>query len=145
MELSNLENPMRLGQWLGDVEDDTIKRVMIRRTIEEHFEKELRLRPRGIKVLSLFIDRVEFIEATMRQVLLERGKYALMFEEEFIKLAAVPKFKSLLHQRTWSLNLVMLDDGYFSVDKKKRWTDTEESSKEAEQAFNLIMKRKKSF
>ena len=33
---------------------------MIRRTIEEHLDKELRLRPQGIKVLSLFfIDVVE--------------------------------------------------------------------------------------
>ncbi len=33
---------------------------MIRRTIKEHLDKELRLRPQGIKVLSLFfIDAVE--------------------------------------------------------------------------------------
>ncbi len=143
LELSNLENPMRLGQWLGDVEDDTIKRVMIRRTIEEHFEKELRLRPRGIKVLSLFfIDRVEFYRSYDEAGAAERGKYALMFEEEFIKLAAVPKFKSLFTSKNLEFESRDAHDGYFSVDKKKRWTDTEESSKEAEQAFNLIMKEK---
>ena len=33
---------------------------MIRRTIKEHLDKELRLRPQGIKVLSLFfIDVVD--------------------------------------------------------------------------------------
>ena len=37
-----------------------LKRQMIRRTIKEHLDKEMRLRPQGIKVLSLFfIDVVE--------------------------------------------------------------------------------------
>ena len=37
-----------------------VQRQMIRRTIKEHLDKEMRLRPQGIKVLSLFfIDAVE--------------------------------------------------------------------------------------
>ena len=37
-----------------------LQREMIRRTIKEHLDKEKRLRPQGIKVLSLFfIDAVE--------------------------------------------------------------------------------------
>jgi restriction endonuclease len=39
---------------VGDVDGDVIKRQMIKRTIEEHLKKELRLRSQGIKVLSLF-------------------------------------------------------------------------------------------
>ena len=54
LELSNLENPLRPGEAIGDVDSDALKRLMIRRTIEEHLDKELRLRPQGIKVLSLF-------------------------------------------------------------------------------------------
>ena len=44
---------------IGDIDDDSLKRFQIRKTIEEHLNKELRLNPKGIKVLSLFfIDRV---------------------------------------------------------------------------------------
>jgi type III restriction enzyme len=60
LELSNLEKALRLGESVGDVDADALKRLMIRRTITEHLDKELRLRPQGIKVLSLFfIDAVE--------------------------------------------------------------------------------------
>ncbi len=48
-----------LGQIIGDVNEDEYKRLQIRKTIEEHLDKELKLTPLGIKVLSLFfIDRV---------------------------------------------------------------------------------------
>ncbi|HEV8410150.1 MAG TPA: DEAD/DEAH box helicase family protein, partial [Gemmatimonadaceae bacterium] len=48
------------GAAWGDVDPMAVQRQMIRRTIREHLDKELRLRPRGIKVLSLFfIDAVD--------------------------------------------------------------------------------------
>jgi type III restriction enzyme len=51
---------LKLGEAYGGVDDDAFKRQMIRRTIKEHLDKELRLRPQGIKVLSLFfVDSVE--------------------------------------------------------------------------------------
>lgn len=44
----------------GDVDALAVQREMIRRTIREHLDKEKRLRPQGIKVLSLFfIDAVD--------------------------------------------------------------------------------------
>ena len=47
------------------MDSDALKRLMIRRTIQEHLDKELRLRPQGIKVLSLFfIDAVEHYRST---------------------------------------------------------------------------------
>ena len=50
---------VRLNQAIGEVDDDQYKRLQIRKTIETHLDKELLLRPQGIKVLSLFfIDRV---------------------------------------------------------------------------------------
>ena len=50
---------LRLGKAVGDLDDLTIKEQQIRKTIEEHLEKELVLNRLGIKVLSLFfIDRV---------------------------------------------------------------------------------------
>ena len=54
------EHFLRIGQAYGDVEPLAVQREMIRRTIKEHLDKEMRLRPQGIKVLSLFfIDAVE--------------------------------------------------------------------------------------
>jgi len=51
---------LRLGQAHGDVDALAVQREMIRRTIREHLDKEMRLRPLGIKVLSLFfIDAVD--------------------------------------------------------------------------------------
>lgn len=60
LQLSNQEERLRIGESVGGVDEDAVKRQMIRRTIEEHLDKELRLRPLGIKVLTLFfIDVVE--------------------------------------------------------------------------------------
>ncbi len=54
------EQYLRPGQAYGDVEPLAVQRQMIRRTIKEHLDKEKRLAPQGIKVLSLFfIDAVE--------------------------------------------------------------------------------------
>lgn len=54
------EQYLRLGQAYGDVEPLAVQRQMIHRTIKEHLDKEKRLAPQGIKVLSLFfIDAVE--------------------------------------------------------------------------------------
>jgi type III restriction enzyme len=57
---------LSVGQAHGDVDALAVKRQMIRRTIREHLEKEKALRPKGIKVLSLFfIDAVERYRQTM--------------------------------------------------------------------------------
>ena len=45
---------LALGQAHGEVDALAVQREMIRRTIKEHLEKEKLLRPKGIKVLSLF-------------------------------------------------------------------------------------------
>ena len=50
---------IKLDQAIGEVNEDEYKRLQIRKTIEKHLEKEVELRPKGLKVLSLFfIDRV---------------------------------------------------------------------------------------
>ena len=74
------------------MDSDAVKRQMIRRTIEEHLDKELRLRPQGIKVLSLFfIDVVEHYRSYDADGNPVKGKYAVMFEEEYRKAAAKPE------------------------------------------------------
>jgi len=51
VELSNTE-VVRLGKAVGDIDENIIKRMQIRRTIEAHLDKELRYTEKGIKVLS---------------------------------------------------------------------------------------------
>jgi type III restriction enzyme len=54
------ESFLHIGEAYGDIEPLAIQRQMIKRTIKEHLDKEKRLRPEGIKVLSLFfIDAVD--------------------------------------------------------------------------------------
>jgi type III restriction enzyme len=133
------------GEAFGDVEPMAVQRQMIRRTIREHLDKELRLRPKGIKVLSLFfIETVDRYRAYDDSGNLVKGPYALAFEEEYGALSRNPAYRALFdgNQR----NPQEVHDGYFSIDKKGRWTDTAEGNKSdrdnAERAYNLIMKEK---
>jgi type III restriction enzyme len=147
LELSNQENLLRPGQAIGDVDSDAVKRQMIRRTIVEHLDKELRLRPQGIKVLSLFfIDAVEYYRKYSADGVQEKGKYALMFEEEYRKAAALPKYNTLFKDVDLASDASEVHEGYFSIDKKGAWTETSESNQgsreSAERAYNLIMKDK---
>ena len=141
------EQYLRPGQAYGDVEPLAIQRQMIQRTIKEHFTKELRLAPQGIKVLSLFfIDAVEKYrkyDADGNQV---KGDYALIFEEEYRRLAKHPDFQSLFKEVDLTTAAADVHNGYFSIDKKGGWTDTDENNQgnrdNAERAYNLIMKEK---
>jgi len=147
LELGNQEEVLRVGQSIGGVDEDALKRLMIRRTIEEHLEKELRLRPQGVKVLSLFfIDTVEFYRRYNVDGVQEKGKYAVMFEEEYRKAAARPKYRTLFKDVDLESDATEVHNGYFSIDKKGKWTDTAENNagnrESAERAYNLIMKDK---
>ena len=136
------ERFLRLGESYGDVDALAVQREMIRRTIHEHLDKEKRLRPQGIKVLSLF-----FIDAVDRYRQYDegnsaKGEYAQIFEEEYRRLANHPDFGEV------ALDVPAEDvhNGYFSIDKKGGWTDTAENNQanrdNAERAYNLIMREK---
>jgi type III restriction enzyme len=147
LELSNQENLLRPGHAIGDVDSDTVKRQMIRRTIVEYLDKELRLRRQGIKVLSLFfIDAVEYYRKYGADGSQQKGKYALIFEEEYRKVAEMPKYNTLFKEVDLTSDAAEVHEGYFSIDKKGGWTDTSESNQgsreNAERAYNLIMKDK---
>jgi len=135
------------GQAVGDVDADAMKRLMIRRTIQEHLEKEKRLAPLGIKVLSLFfIDAVDHYRSYDDDGSPVKGKYARIFEEEYRRAAKLPEFVSLFKEVDLTSEAEEVHDGYFSIDKARRWTDTAEHNQggrdNAERAYNLIMKDK---
>jgi type III restriction enzyme len=147
VQFSNQEALLRIGEAIGGVDEDAIKRQMIRRTIEEHLDKELRLNPLGIKVLSLFfIDVVDHYRQYDGNGVPVKGKYAQMFEAEYKAVASKPKFRSLFGEVDLSVEAAEVHDGYFSIDKKGRWQDTSEGNQtsrdNAERAYNLIMKEK---
>ncbi len=140
-------------QAIGDVDADGIKRLMIRRTIQEHLRKEKRLAPLGIKVLSLFfIDAVQHYRQYDGAGNILKGKYALMFEEEYRRAARDPDFTSLFKEVDLTTEAELVHDGYFSIDKRGSWSEVELNAKgelknqgsrdDAERAYNLIMKEK---
>ncbi len=135
------------GQEIGGVDPDGLKRLMIRRTIAEHLAKEKRLAPQGIKVLSLFfIDAVEHYRTYDADGNESKGKYARIFEEEYRRAAKLPEFSSLFAEVDLTTDAEDVHDGYFSIDKARRWTDTADNNQSgrdnAERAYNLIMKDK---
>jgi type III restriction enzyme len=147
VKLAGSEEFLPVGKAIGDVDADAIKRLMIRRTIHEHLEKEKRLAPLGIKVLSLFfIDAVEHYRSYDTDGNPVKGKYATIFEEEYRRAAKLPEFSSLFKEVDVTSDAGEVHDGYFSIDKNKRWTDTAENNQanrdSAERAYNLIMKEK---
>lgn len=141
------ETFLRIGEAIGDVDADAVRRLMIRRTVHEHLEKEKRLAPLGIKVLSLFfIDAVEHYRSYDADGNPVKGKYATIFEEEYCRAAKLPEFSSLFQEVDVTSDAEAVHDGYFSIDKNRRWTDTAENNQanrdNAERAYNLIMKDK---
>ena len=141
------EHYLAPGKAWGDVDPLAVQREMIRRTIREHLDKEKRLRPKGIKVLSLFfidkVDRYRSYDAAGNQV---KGEYARIFEEEYQRAAKLPDYRTLFGEVDLTQAAAEVHDGYFSIDKKGSWTDTEENNQvnrdNAERAYNLIMKEK---
>jgi len=141
------EQHLKPGQAWGDVDALAVQREMIRRTIREHLDKEKRLRPQGIKVLSLFfIDEVAKYRRYAADGTLEKGDYARIFEEEYRRAAKLPEYNTLFKEVDLSRAAEEVHNGYFSIDKKGGWTDTDENNQgnraNAERAYNLIMKEK---
>jgi len=143
------ERTLHLGEEIGGVNSDDLKRLMIRRTIKEHLDKEMRFaaQKRDVKVLSLFfIDSVKYYRQYDEDGNEVKGKYALMFEEEYRKLARQPDYQTLFEKIDLDIDAGEVHNGYFSIDKKERWTETAENTQanrdNAERAYNLIMREK---
>ena len=144
------EHYLRPGETHGDIGALALQREMIRRTIREHLDKEKRLGPRGIKVLSLFfvdaVDRYRRYDEDGNPV---KGEYALMFEEEYRRLAKHPDYRTLFQEVDPTIAAEEVHNGYFSIDRKKVgghtvevFKDTGGNSKADDDTYNLIMKDK---
>lgn len=141
------EDYLALGQSHGDVDALAMQREMIRRTIKEHLEKEIRLVPMGIKVLSLFfIDEVNKYRQYDSDGNAIKGDYARIFEEEYVRAIKLPAYQKFIGEERLVNSAEDVHNGYFSIDKKGGWSDTEENNSgnrdNAERAYNLIMKEK---
>jgi type III restriction enzyme len=130
---------MRLGEESGGMRDD-VWRTQIRQTVKKHLETELRLRQRGVKVLSLFfIDRVSNYrdyDGAGRPV---KGKFAVEFEAALTEFAKDPRYAAL----DWlKLPVEALHNGYFAQDKRGVLKDTRGDTQLDDEVYNLIMKDK---
>ena len=143
------DQALRPGEAIGGVDPDQIKLLMIQRTIKEHLDKELTFaaNKQAIKVLSLiFIDSVDHYRQYDGDGNPVKGKYAVMFEEEYRKLAKSANYQSLFKEIDLETDADEVHNGYFSIDKKGRSVETAENNQanrdNAERAYNLIMKEK---
>ena len=136
IEFANTE-VVHLHEAIGDVDEDLVKRIQIRRTIESHFDKELRYTDKGIKVLSLFfIDEVKKYRGADG----EKGIYAQMFEEEYTRLLGLKKYERL--KTLFPANVTAVHNGYFSQDKKGHFKDTNGDTQADYSTYNTIMRDK---
>lgn len=134
---------LRIGRAVGDINDTAVKEQQIRKTIEEHLNKELVLSGKGVKVLSLFfIDRVANYRYYDDDGIAQQGKYAQLFEKHYKELIQRPKYKKLIDSGVISDDETAVHNGYFSVDKKGVFKDTNGNTTSDDDAYNLIMKDK---
>ena len=134
---------LRIGSPIGDIDNLAIKRQQIKKTIEEHLEKELKLNHRGIKVLSLFfIDRVANYRYYDDEGNPQKGKYAKIFEEEYKDLIIKPKYNTLFKDVNVDTAPDGVHNGYFSQDRKGSIKDTSGNTAADDDAYNLIMRDK---
>ena len=130
---------LRQGEEMGAIRDD-VWRSQIKHTIKRHLEKELQVRGRGLKVLSLFfIDRVANYRDYNEAGQPVKGKFAEAFEAELNALAKEERYQEL----TWLTQpMDKLHNGYFASDKKGVLKDTRGDTQADDEVYNLIMKEK---
>jgi type III restriction enzyme len=134
---------IHVGEVIGG-SNDSIYREMIRETIREHLRKEILLRPKGIKVLSLFfVDKVVSFLGVGSSNESANGNFAMWFDELLEEeLSRNTKWKEL-----FALPASQYRSAYFASIKGKKgasieYADTNGSSKNDDDAYDLIMRDK---
>ena len=126
-----------LGEEKGAHYDDIMK-AQVYTTVEQHLKKEMELKSKGIKVLSLFfIDKVANYRTYNSDGSTELGKIGRWFEDAYENLS-----KKLNCRRLIPFDVSRLHDGYFSKDRKGRAKDTRGNTKDDDDTYNLIMRDK---
>ncbi len=130
---------LRQGEEIGSLRDDAW-RAQIRHTVRRHLEKELQVRARGLKVLSLFfVDRVANYRDYGADGHPAKGKFAEAFEAVLAELAKDGRYQEL----PWLKEPAeRLHNGYFAQDKKGVLKDTRGDTQADDEVYNLIMKDK---
>ena len=139
-----------LGDIMGSIDEEQIRRIQIHETIVSHIERERQLFHKGIKVLSLFfIDEVAKYKQYDEAGQPVNGIYANMFEEEY--KAVIENYQREFGDDDYiryldAISAESTHAGYFSVDKKGKLTDGKIDKKEKTSddvsAYDLIMKNK---
>src|SRR3989339_181601 len=138
IELSNGDR-INKGETRGGLQDDIMK-VQIRKTVEEHFNKEKNLKEKGIKVLTLFfIDRVANYRHYDESGNAVKGKFAEWFEQIYAEFSSKPAYKGVIPFKTEQVH-----NGYFAQDKKGILKDSSEKreTQADDDTYQLIMKDK---
>ena len=127
------------GQEVGGMRDD-VWRVQIENTVRKHLEKELQVRGRGLKVLTLFfIDKVANYRSYDEEGKPTPGKFATEFEAAFRKLIVQERYREL---PVTTMPLEQLHNGYFAQDKKGILKDTSGTTQADDDVYALIMQKK---
>ncbi len=129
---------LEVGATQGGYQDDIMK-VQIRKAVEEHFRKEAKLKPLGIKVLSLFfVDKVKNYRSYEGGTVVP-GKFAEWFENIYREYADKDEYRGLI-----PFDVRKVHDGYFAQDKKGTLKDSREGkpSEDDVTAYQKIMQRK---
>lgn len=126
-----------VGQERGGITNDLIE-IQIKNTIKKHLDKELQLKGRGIKVLSLFfVDKVANYRTYDEEGKPIPGKFAELFERHYGELIKLPQYKELD-----VFPVDKIHDGYFSADKKGVYKDTNGSTQADDDTYAKIMRNK---
>jgi type III restriction enzyme len=139
---------IHVGQTIGDVDEEHVRRIQIRETIRSHIEKERVMFPKGIKVLSLFfIDEVAKYRLYDKNNNQLKGQYEEIFEQEYKDaISQLTLFDEEYNKYLLTHPAEKVHQGYFSIDKTGRFIDSKEKRAESgsddESAYDLIMKNK---
>jgi type III restriction enzyme len=130
---------LRVGDEIGGLRED-VWRLQIKHTVKKHLEKELQVRGRGIKVLSLFfVDRVANYRAYDAEGQPAKGKFAEAFEAALAEFAKDERYRELA---LFKEPVGRLHDGYFAQDNRGVLKDTRGDTQADDAVYDLIMKKK---
>jgi len=150
---NGVNETLKVGEAIGNVNEDDLRKLQIRATIREHLAKEELLFNRGIKVLSLFfIDEVAKYKQYDANGNPYNGTYAETFEAEYeLQVQDYLKQDTAYANYLRDMSGSSTHAGYFSVDKNKKTGQTKFVDSKIERgtsdsadvdAYDLIMKSK---